>query len=297
MAITLTNVAMLKATHQMSSVSRQLGTVMERLSSGFRINSAKDDPAGLQIANRLTSQINGYKQGNRNLNDGISLAQTMEGAIDEIVNMMQRIRTLAVQSANGTYTTADRRALNEESKQYCEEISRIAKNTSFGGVKILDGLMAGFASEDGSVKIQVSGMAGDTISIPKYEYGLSMSGMMSHIGVQDASCIIHYGDEYAFSLSTQQNARDVIGCIDQFISSADSYRGMLGATQNRFESAIRLNETMEENLSDARSRIKDTDYAETISEYQNLLVRQQVIASIFSQVKNSKNLILQLLQG
>lgn len=296
MAITLTNVAMLKATHQMSSVSRQLGTVMERLSSGFRINSAKDDPAGLQIANRLTSQINGYKQGNRNLNDGI-LAQTMEGAIDEIVNMMQRIRTLAVQSANGTYTTADRKALNEESKQYCEEISRIAKNTSYGGVKILDGLMAGFASEDGSVKIQVSGMAGDTISIPKYEYGLSMSGMMSHIGVQDASCIIHYGDEYAFSLSTQQNARDVLGCIDQFISSADSYRGMLGATQNRFESAIRLNETMEENLSDARSRIKDTDYAETISEYQNLLVRQQVIASIFSQVKNSKNLILQLLQG
>ena len=140
-------------------------------------------------------------------------------------------------------------------------------------------------------------MAGDTISIPKYEYGLSMSGMMSHIGVQDASCIIHYGDEYAFSLSTQQNARDVLGCIDQFISSADSYRGMLGATQNRFESAIRLNETMEENLSDARSRIKDTDYAETISEYQNLLVRQQVIASIFSQVKNSENLILQLLQG
>ena len=294
MAITLTNVAMLKATHQMSSVSRQLGTVMERLSSGFRINSAKDDPAGLQIANRLRR----YRGSTGcNLNDGISLAQTMEGAIDEIVNMMQRIRTLAVQSANGTYTTADRKALNEESKQYCEEISRIAKNTSYGGVKILDGLMAGFASEDGSVKIQVSGMAGDTISIPKYEYGLSMSGMMSHIGVQDASCIIHYGDEYAFSLSTQQNARDVLGCIDQFISSADSYRGMLGATQNRFESAIRLNETMEENLSDARSRIKDTDYAETISEYQNLLVRQQVIASIFSQVKNSKNLILQLLQG
>ena len=89
MAITLTNVAMLKATHQMSSVSRQLGTVMERLSSGFRINSAKDDPAGLQIANRLTSQINGYKQGNRNLNDGISLAQTMEGAIDEIVGRIE----------------------------------------------------------------------------------------------------------------------------------------------------------------------------------------------------------------
>lgn len=133
MALYLTNIAAMHNMRSLSSINAGLDTVYKRLSSGKRINSAKDDPAGLQIADRLTSQINGYKQGSRNLSDGLALAQTMEGALDETTDMLQKIRTLAVQAANGTYDDASREAINSQVQQLCQEITRIGKKTTFGG--------------------------------------------------------------------------------------------------------------------------------------------------------------------
>ena len=134
-----TNVSSINAQRKLANSTLALNTSYQRLSSGLRINSSKDDAAGLQISDRLTAQINGLNQGNRNANDGIALAQTIEGALDETTNMLQRIRTLAVQAANGTNTAKDRQALQEEVKALSHEISRIAKKTTFAGAQVLDG--------------------------------------------------------------------------------------------------------------------------------------------------------------
>ena len=138
-----TNVSSLNGQRYLNNVQNSLNTTYTRLSSGYRINSAKDDAAGLQIADRLTSQINGLNQGNRNANDGIALAQTIEGGLDEISNMLQRIRTLAVQSANGTLGSKDRTAIQNEVTSLTDEISRIADETTFGGNSILKGFTTG----------------------------------------------------------------------------------------------------------------------------------------------------------
>ena len=134
-----TNVSSINAQRKLANSTLALNTSYQRLSSGLRINSSKDDAAGLQISDRLTAQINGLNQGNRNANDGIALAQTIEGALDETTNMLQRIRTLAVQAANGTNTAKDRQALQEEVKSLSHEISRIAHKTTFAGAQVLDG--------------------------------------------------------------------------------------------------------------------------------------------------------------
>ena len=138
-----TNVSSINSQRNLYNTNKALDTAYQRLSSGLRINTAKDDAAGLQISNRLTSQINGLNQGNRNANDGISLAQTAEGAMEEITGMFQRMRVLAEQSANGSNTDADRSALQQEVKQLATEIARIAKDTTFGGTKLLDGTYKG----------------------------------------------------------------------------------------------------------------------------------------------------------
>ena len=163
-----TNVSSLNTTNKLSKATHSLDTTYKRLSSGYRINSAKDDAAGLQISDRLTSQINGLKQGNRNANDGIALAQTAEGALDEVHTMLQRIRTLSVQSANGTNTTADRASIQGEVSQLCSEINRIACKTTFGGSEILSGKDTKgqtLVGKDGKVAFQVGSNANDTTSV------------------------------------------------------------------------------------------------------------------------------------
>ncbi len=296
MALYLTNIAAMHNMRSLSSINAGLDTVYKRLSSGKRINSAKDDPAGLQIADRLTSQINGYKQGSRNLSDGLALAQTMEGALDETTDMLQKIRTLAVQAANGTYDDASRAAINSQVQQLCQEITRIGKKTTFGGTAILDSNQGGFYS-NGGIQIQASGMANDTITIPGFQNGFTMSGLSSYTGNDGKGSVVKDGDSLRFSLSTAENAQEVLGYIDEYIKAVSSYKGTLGGVQNRFESAIRLNDTMRENLSDARSRIQDTDYAEEAANLAELMVRQQVCASIMKQINNSKSIILSLLGG
>ncbi|WP_281072063.1 flagellin [Succinivibrio dextrinosolvens] len=298
MPLYLTNIASMSAMRTLNNVTSGLDTVYQRLASGKRINSAKDDPAGLMIADRLTAQINGYKQGSRNLNDGLSVAQTMEHALDESKNMLQRIRTLAIQAASGTYDDSSRQAIDTEVQELCNEISRISNSTTFAGAQILAGNTGGLFSANGSIDIQCSGNVGDKISIPGFAQGFSMSGLCSYTGVLTTSSFIkESGSTLSFSLTSAQNAESVIGCIDKYINAISSYQSRLGAVQNRMESAIRNNDSMYENLSDARSRITDTDYAEEASKLAELMVRQQIIAALFSRINNSKSVILSLLGG
>ena len=300
-----TNVTSLNSTSKLNKATHSLDTTYKRLSSGFRINSAKDDAAGLQISNRLTSQINGLNQGNRNANDGIALAQTAEGALDEVHTMLQRIRTLSVQSANGTNTTADRKAIQAEVEQLSSEITRIACKTTFGGHKILAGAKGTTAcsgnlvGSKGKVSFQVGANANDTISI-SLSTAFTISGMAAASGKNGANVgtkgiIETKAGGWSFDLSSASQAQAVLGNIDNFIAHVDKTRGQLGAVQNRLESTISNQSNIAENESDARSRIRDTDYAEEAANLSQQTIIQQAATSMLTQANSRPQIALSLL--
>lgn len=270
-----TNVSALNAQRQLINSGKSLDTAFQRLSSGFRINSAADDAAGLQISNRLTSQINGLDQAIRNANDGISLSQVAEGAMDEITNALQRIRVLAVQSQNGINSSSDRIALQKEVSALKAEISRIAVTTQFGGVKLLDGKY--------SSTFLVGANAGQTISvnISRAGGGFGSSGL----GIA------------GLSISSLAGASRALASIDSAINVIDSKRADLGAIQNRFQSTIRNLSNIVENISSARSRIKDTDFAKETADLTRAQILQQASTTILSQANQRPQAALSLLQG
>ena len=319
-----TNVSSLNAKRMLSNSTNSLDTTYKRLASGLRINSAKDDAAGLQISNRLTSQINGLEQGNRNAQDGISYAQTAEGAMDEMTTMYQRIRTLALQSANGTNSAKDRTALQEEVNQLCSEIDRISNDTTFGGEKILAGssqatvdadgvVTAGNVNDAKTISFQVGADANQLISIDMSAknnggedgQGYSVASMAASMGLakQKTTGFIQnkLSDGTAdvngltFDISTAEGAQAVLGNIDKFIGSVDSKRAELGAVQNRLESTIRNQSNVSENVSDARSRIRDTDFATETANMTQQSIIQQASQSILSQANQRPQLALSLL--
>ena len=328
-----TNVSSINAQRKLANSTLALNTSYQRLSSGLRINSSKDDAAGLQISDRLTAQINGLNQGNRNANDGIALAQTIEGALDETTNMLQRIRTLAVQAANGTNTSKDRQALQEEVKALSHEISRIAKKTTFAGAQVLDGggantLMREVAAQGGGQPanpkkyeyfFQVGANAKDEITLECGAFDMNGIMVMANDGVQQADQIklstkeADAGGNNGFGLvatdankalslaywvvSTPSAAQKTLQYIDKFIETVDSKRAALGAIQNRMESTIRNQSSISENESDARSRIRDTDFAsETAALTQNQII-QQASQTILSQANQRPTVALNLLGG
>ena len=294
-----TNVSSLNTTNKLSKATHSLDTTYKRLSSGYRINSAKDDAAGLQISDRLTSQINGLKQGNRNANDGIALAQTAEGALDEVHTMLQRIRTLSVQSANGTNTTADRVSIQGEVSQLCAEINRIACKTTFGGSEILSGKTddTGSLLVKGKVAFQVGANANDKISID-LSSGFSVKQMRTAANdttstvVDDAEGKAHGS---SFSVSTADTAQGTLAVIDKYIGYVDKKRGEFGAIQNRLESTISNQSNIAENESDARSRIRDTDYAEEAANLSQQNIIQQAATSMLTQANSRPQIALSLL--
>ena len=316
-----TNASSLNAQRMMANSTNALDTSYKRLASGLRINSAKDDAAGLQISDRLTSQINGLNQGNRNAQDGISLAQTAEGAMDEMTNMYQRIRTLALQSANGTNSQADRDALQQEVTQLCSEIDRITKDTTFGGEKILTGnkstdkdlgnltAKTGYSRASGTVAFQVGADTGQTISVglglkSGDDYlGFSVKDVAKAVGATKADNITaeatRYlkvnGEELAFDISSATTAQNTLSHIDSFIAKVDSKRAELGAVQNRLESTIRNQSNVSENVSAARSRIRDTDFASETAAMTQQNIIQQASQSILSQANQRPQVALSLL--
>ena len=305
MALYLTNVSLMRAQNSLTASTKSLDTTYQRLSSGQRINSAKDDPAGFMIAGRLTSQLNGLKQASRNCNDGLSVAQTAEGAMDEISNMLQSLRTLAVQASTGTYSEDDRKALTRQAAQLCDEITRISCSTTYAGARILcgvSGLRAGESSlfnANGSITIQAGAYQGDKISINGLKDGFSMASLAAQLNITAGTpgYLVDSDGIARFSLSTMDNAEAAIGFIDQYIKQVDSARSDLGAVQNRLESAIRLNDNCYTNLSDARSRIMDTDYAEETANLVRQNILQQMAMVMMQRAMEHQNIILKLLQG
>ena len=303
-----TNVSSLNSQRRLNSATKSLDTTYQRLSSGLRINSAKDDAAGLQISDRLTSQINGLGQGNRNANDGIALCQTMEGALDETTSMLQRIRTLAIQAANGTNTTNDRQAIQEEVAQLSAEITRIACKTTFAGRQCIAGVggadKGGVLDSKGKVSFQVGAYAFDTLGI-SLSNGFTMSGICAGAA---GGAIEAKGDKsttptgvyknngmYEFSVFTASAAQHTIQSIDKMINVVDSKRAELGALQNRMESTIRNQENVSENVSDARSRIRDADYAEEAANLSAQNIVQQAATTVLTQANSRPQIALSLL--
>lgn len=268
-----TNVSAINAQRQLITSGNSLDTSFKRLSSGFRINSAADDAAGLQISNRLSSQINGLNQAISNANDGISLSQTAEGAMDEITNSLQRIRVLAVQSQNGINSSADRVALQKEVSALKTEISRIATTTQFGGIKLLDGKF--------SAKFLVGANAGQNISVNLSRTGGGYGS--SGLGISK------------LSISSVGGASAALASIDSAIKTIDSTRADLGALQNRFQSTIRNLSNIVENVSAARSRIRDTDFAKETAELTRSQILQQASTTILSQANQRPQAALSLL--
>ncbi|HDX8379076.1 TPA: flagellin B [Aeromonas salmonicida] len=305
-----TNTSSLNAQRNLMNTNKSLDTSYTRLASGLRINSAKDDAAGLQISNRLTSQVNGLDQGNRNANDGISVAQTAEGAMDEVTSMLQRMRTLAQQSANGSNNKDDRDALQAEYKQLTTEINRIAGDTTFGGQKLLDGGYKG--------SFQVGADAGQTISF-KMTTAFTMSGIASATkgsatiaratnsaasttadawivtAATSNTITVDWSGISDISGSTDSNAQLAFANLDKMIQVVDSKRAELGAVQNRFDSTIRNQSNISENLSAARSRIRDADFATETASMTKQNILQQAASSILAQANQRPQSALSLL--
>ena len=296
-----TNVSSLNAQRQMLNSSNSLDTAFQRLSSGLRINSAKDDAAGLQITDRLTSQINGLEQGIRNANDGISLAQTAEGAMDEMTNMYQRIRTLAAQAANGSNTGQDRAALQLEARQLGAEINRISTDTTFGGTNILDGSF--------STEFQVGADAHQTISMTMTAIAAGTGGTVSvnsfamsdmavaatQIAGAGSGAATAFATAAGLSFTSVGEAQDILAAVDAMIGAIDAKRAELGAVQNRFSSTIRNQTNIIENLSASRSRIRDADFATETATLTKAQILQQASSTILSQANQRSQSALSLL--
>ena len=298
-----TNVSSLHGRRQLNNVQNQLNTTYQRLSSGMRINSAKDDAAGLQIADRLTTQINGLNQGNRNTNDGIALAQTIEGGMDEMAGMLQKIRTLAVQSANGTNTAEDRKAITKEANALKNEITRIAEQTKFGGKTVLNGAVDDKsiywtgakvgAGSKGSMVLQVGANNGDQISFTVKTF--VFSALLKNGTGNDADQAGWVAQDKALKLSTADDAKAVISMMDKLIADVDGQRSDLGAIQNRLESSIRNQSNVAANQADARSRIRDADFAEESAALSQQSIIQQAATSMLMQANSRPQLALSML--
>ncbi|MCJ8317673.1 flagellin domain-containing protein [Idiomarina sp.] len=265
-----TNVSSLNAQRQLMNSGNGLDTAFERLSSGFRINSAADDAAGLQISSRMTSQIKGLDQAVRNANDGISVAQTAEGALQETTNSLQRIRQLAIQSQNGVNSDEDRLALQKEVDALVSEVSRVASTTEFAGKTLLNG------SFDESFLVGANANQNIDITISK-DFGATALSLA------------------ALSVSTASGASAAIATIDAALSTVNGQRADLGAIQNRFQSTIRNLSNISENVSGARSRIRDTDFAAETANLTKFQIQQQASTTILAQANQRPQAALSLL--
>ena len=328
-----TNISSLTAQRAAQRANDKLDAVFERLASGNRINSAKDDAAGIQVANNLTTQLNGLNQGNRNAQDAIAFAQTVEGALDEVTNMLQRIRTLAIQAATATTTNPDRESIQAEVDALTDEICRISDETTFAGADMLNGNASivrfqcgpdpsSIIEFDLSSPYDVDGLAqlaqrflpsqtltkAMTIGGVSYNKGDKIEGYLKST-VKDANNndVVSYkkfedlfqnrGKDSGISLTSAENAEWVLGGIDYLITVVDSTRADLGAMQNRLESTVRNQDSIKENVMDSRSRIQDTDFAEDTANLTQYQIIQQATATILTQANQRPQIALSLISG
>ena len=266
-----TNIASLTAQRNLGGVSGRLQGNYSRLASGLRIATAADDAAGLAISERMRSQIRSFTVAGRNAQDGISLVQTAEGALNEVSNQLGRLRELAIQASNGTLTNTDRDTLNAEYQALKGEIDRISAETEFNGVALLDNALP--------LNIHVGLDSTDAISVSPVDVSL-VSGTLGGIDGADAS-----------------NALDELEVIDDAIEDISTARGALGASQNRLQSAFASIQSARENLSAAESRIRDVDVAAETADLTRNSILQQAAVSVLTQANTQPQIALSLLQG
>ena len=273
MSVINTNVTSLIAQQALTVNNRSLTKTMEQLSTGKRINSAADDAAGLAISDKMTAQIRGLNQAVRNANDAISMVQTAEGALNEVTNMLQRMRELAVQSVNGTNSSADRASLDAEYDQLFAEISRISDKTTWNGMEVM-------GSAAGNKTYQAGPAAGDTVVVEFKD--ISQLGGMTLIS--------------AGGVGEVASATAAITDIDQAISTVDAYRSTLGAVVNRLNYAADNLTNVATNTAASRSRILDTDYAAATTELARTQIIQQAATAMLAQANQSPSSVLSLLK-
>ncbi len=301
-----TNIGALKASNASNAAGKSLATAMERLSTGKRINSAKDDAAGLAIATSMTSQVRGMNQGIRNANDGISMAQTAEGALNEVTNMLQRMRELKVQSQNDTYSADDKATITKEQDALAAQIKSVVDNTQFNGKNL-------FNSEASSVAIQAGANANDTISLEFGDLTANyVAGTPGSPATDGPDGIAGNADDVAAVAATAATGTRLNTVIDftagssvtsasledfdNAIADISNVRSGLGASQNRLESAMNGLSNNITNLTDARSRIEDTDYSAETTALAKSQILSQASSAMLAQANQSQQNVLSLLR-
>jgi flagellin len=274
------NVEAINTHRQLTSTADRAAKSMEKLSSGYRINRAADDAAGLAISEKMRSQIGGLAQAQRNAQDGVSLVQTAEGSLNEVHSMLQRMRDLKVQYANGTLSTDDKTAIVAEGKQLAQEISDITSTTKFNGISLLDGT----GGSGGAISFQVGANTGESISVTTKDL-LGTNGVGSDIAALSGS-----------SAGTTEWAAVDLAEIDTAIKNVSSLRGDFGAVQNRLDHRLNNLATYQENLTASESRIRDVDMAEEMTAFTKLSILQQAGTSMLAQANQSPQSVLSLLR-
>ena len=272
MTVIGTNIASLRAGNAANAASNMLQSAMQRLSTGQRINSGKDDAAGIAIASSMTASIRGMNQGIRNANDGIAMAQTADGALNEVGNMLQRVRELAVQSASGTYSDDDRTNLQTEVTALTTQITSILTNTQFNKVALFDGS----AGASGDVTIQAGSKAEDTVTVSFAEIDLS-----------DATDI---------DISDADDASDALDTIDDALSTVNTARATFGAASSQLQSVVNNLSSNVENLSQARSGIQDADFSAETANLAKAQILSQASTAMLAQANQSQQSVLSLLK-
>lgn len=278
-----TNIASLNAQRNLTSSSNQLAVTLQRLSSGLRVNSAKDDAAGLAVAESFTAQIRGNTQAVRNANDGISLGQTAEGALGQIASNVQRIREIAVQASNGTISNTNRSQLQKEVDQLTQEISRIVSTTEFNGTNLLSG------ASTLTFQVGAEGVASNQVSVTTTNLAQTGSaGLYAFSASLTATGVI--------SVTTSAAASAAIENVDTDISQISTIRSTFGAVQNRFEAVINSLQNYVENLSASRSRILDADFASETANLTRGQILQQAGTAVLAQANALPQTALSLLR-
>ena len=272
-----TNIKALVATSSLVKNGRTMANTMESLSTGSRINKASDDAAGLSIRENMTAQIRGLNAAVRNANDAISMLQTADGALNEVADMLQRMRELGTLAQNDTYSTAQRVAMNDEFTQLQSEIDRIADNTQWNGMNLLDGT-GGNWGEESLFTFQVGANAGQTISVVVPDMSTSSLNID------------------ALTIGTVADARDAVTALDDAISVLNSRRSVLGSVINRLTHAVDNLTNVSQNASESRSRVTDTDYATATSELARTQIIQQAATAILAQANQQPQMVLSLLK-
>ena len=295
MTVINTNISALQASNASNSASQMTAKAMQQLSTGQRINSAADDAAGLAISNTMTSQINGMTQAVHNANDGISLAQTAGGGLNEVTNMLQRIRELAVQSSSGTYQASDRTSMQSEVSNLTQQISSILTTTQFNGTNVFavtSGAPASDGSQDAKFTIQTGANNSNSVTIDSTAFNGSLLFGTGNTSYSSAS-----GTTQSLDVSSQSTAATTITNIDSAISEVNATQASLGAAQNRLTSVVNNLNTNITNLSSARSQIQDTDYSSSTTQLAKSQILSQASTAMLAQANQSQQNVLSLLRG